>query len=177
MGLANERWHYIVTLPLIGGAHTQNDPYTRPHGLFWVCAQPMRDDVTMQHHLSLAEPIPRMIPKVSHTLGSCTYICKSLIAQVGAHIQLENIGSHNKTGIARDPEFGAMAHVSIMASKIKGNLTVCSMVYAVYNQENIKALHEIMADKIPRNFAALWVNSMGPSDAFIAPCILVSIVS
>ena len=30
-------------------------------GWFWVWAQPVRDDVTMSQHLSLAEPIPRII--------------------------------------------------------------------------------------------------------------------
>ena len=31
-------------------------------GSFWVWVLPMRDDITMQCHLSLAEPIPREIP-------------------------------------------------------------------------------------------------------------------
>ena len=30
--------------------------------LFWLSAQPMRDVVTMQHSLSLAEPVAQMIP-------------------------------------------------------------------------------------------------------------------
>ena len=31
-------------------------------GPFWVWSQPMRDDVSMWHHLSLAEPLHRIIP-------------------------------------------------------------------------------------------------------------------
>ena len=34
------------------------------HGWFWVWAQPMRHDLTLQRRSSLAEPIPRMIREI-----------------------------------------------------------------------------------------------------------------
>ena len=41
------------------------------HGSFWVWAQPMRGDVTLQR-LSMAEPTPKMIP--AHDATAVTMI-------------------------------------------------------------------------------------------------------
>ena len=44
-------------------------------GEFWVWTQPMRDDVTLQRHFSLAEPIPRMLQGFLHAVCD-TEVCK-----------------------------------------------------------------------------------------------------
>ena len=46
----------------------------RVHGSFWVWAQPMRNDVTLQRPPWLSEPIPRMIHRVC-------YRCRKQIVQ------------------------------------------------------------------------------------------------
>ena len=43
---------------------SETTPISRCQRSFWVWAQPMRDDVTMQHHVPLTEPIHSMISEI-----------------------------------------------------------------------------------------------------------------